>query len=92
MTIAIDYDDTFTADPVFWTVVITAAQQAGHSVVCITARRNTFENVHEVVNALPGGVAAHFSYDEPKADYAKRHGIVVDVWIDDTPGWIVGIT
>ena len=92
MTIAIDYDDTFTHDPTFWAGVIALAQQAGHTVVCITARRKTFDNVFELRQSLPNCVEAYFSYDEPKAAFAKRNGIAVDVWIDDSPGWIVGIT
>lgn len=92
MLIAIDYDDTFTADPKFWSAVIAAAVEHGHDVVCITARRKTFDNVHELLHALPTDVTAHFSYDEPKQDYARRNGLAVDVWIDDTPGWIVGVT
>lgn len=92
MNIAIDYDDTFTADPDLWHAFIQWATLRGHSVVCITARRKTLENQQELMRELPKGVDAHFSYDEPKADFAKRNGIAVDVWIDDSPGWIVGIT
>jgi hypothetical protein len=44
------------------------------------------------MKALPSYVETYFSYDEPKADYVKRNNIVVDVWIDDSPGWIVGVT
>ena len=92
LTIALDYDDTYTEDPAFWCAMIHAARKFGHTVVCITARRKTFENMKELRDTLPTDVEAHFSYDEPKAEYAKRNGIAVDVWIDDSPGWIVGIT
>jgi hypothetical protein len=92
MNIAIDYDDTFTADPDLWDSFIKWAMLRGHCVVCITARQKTLENQEELGQALPSGVVAHFSYDEPKSDYAKRNGIPVDVWIDDMPGWIVGVT
>lgn len=92
MTIALDYDDTFTRDPAFWTAVVDAGRKFGHKFVCITARRDTFDNRAELSNALPAGVDAYFSYDEPKSDFARRKGIVVDVWVDDLPGWIVGVT
>ena len=88
--IAIDYDDTFTADPDLWRTFIVAAISRGHSVVCITARRKTLENQQEIAREMPDEVDVHFSYDEPKAAYAKRNGVPVDVWIDDSPGWIVG--
>lgn len=92
LTIAIDYDDTFDAAALMWTEFVKTATRHGHKVVCITARRKTFDNQKELRDTLPEEVEAHFSYDEPKADYAKRHGIAVDIWIDDRPGWIVGIT
>lgn len=44
------------------------------------------------MKSLPEGIETYFSYDEPKADYIKRQNITVDIWIDDSPGWIVGIT
>jgi hypothetical protein len=92
LTIALDYDDTYTEDPAFWAAVVDVSRKFGHRFICVTARRKTFDNMKELRETLPHGVEAHFSYDEPKADYAKRHGIAVDIWIDDRPGWIVGVT
>jgi hypothetical protein len=90
LTIAIDYDDTYTADPVFWNRVIQLAKEHNHNMICVTARSH--ENRQELINSLPEGMTTYFSHDEPKADYIKRQNIVVDIWIDDSPGWIVGIT
>jgi hypothetical protein len=92
MIIALDYDDTFTLDPTFWTLFIESATKHGHKVICVTARRKILESQQELMKALPSYVETYFSYDEPKADYVKRNNIVVDVWIDDSPGWIVGVT
>ena len=92
LTIAIDYDDTYTADPPFWNKVIELAKDHGHNMICITARRNILEHRRELINSLPEGIETYFSYDEPKADFIKRQNIVVDIWIDDSPGWIVGVT
>lgn len=39
LTIAIDFDDTFTADVNAWTAVIQTLQSFGHRVVCVSARR-----------------------------------------------------
>lgn len=38
MLIALDYDGTYTADPVFWETFIVSARVHGHTVVCITMR------------------------------------------------------
>lgn len=92
LTIAIDYDDTYTADPSFWDKFIQLAVEHSHKVICITARRNILEHRQELMKSLPEGIEIYFSYDEPKADFIKRQNIVVDIWIDDSPGWIVGVT
>ena len=93
MTIAIDYDDTYTVDPDFWNEFIMSAQRRGHEVVVVTARPDNDETRCEMRGVFDiWEVAVYCSGDEPKAHYARRKGLAVDVWIDDLPGWIVGIT
>lgn len=84
-TIAIDFDDTFTADRELWAAFIRHAQCRGHHVVCISARRNTLEHRQHVAEALPPGVRVLLAYDCPKREYALQHGLAVDIWIDDCP-------
>ena len=85
LTIAIDYDDTFTADASMWRRVIAEMHKAGHRVVCVSARRNEIGHRQELTQALPDGVAVMLSYDTPKRMFAKDEGIDVDIWIDDMP-------
>lgn len=85
LTVSIDFDDTFTADPDTWTEVIRVLQRSGHVVICTSARRNDLDNRRELENSLPGGVCVLLSYDEPKRSYAKKQGYDVDIWIDDMP-------
>ena len=85
LTIAIDFDDTFTSDPATWSDVIEVLQHAGHRVVCVSARRDCIEHRQELMVALPNGVAVLLSYDTPKREFARRHGVNVDIWIDDMP-------
>ena len=93
MTIAIDYDDTYTVDPDFWNDVIMLAQRRGHEVVVVTARPDTEEMRCEMRGVFDmWEVVVYCSGDEPKADYARRKGLAVDVWVDDSPGWVVGVT
>lgn len=89
LTIAIDYDDTFTTSPTMWSDVIRYIQSKGHSVVCISARRNTLESRQELAAAMPKGVPVLLAYDEPKQKFALRNGYQVDIWIDDKPEAIV---
>lgn len=83
--IAIDFDDTFTADPTLWSTFIEAAQSRGHKVICITWRRRSFEMTRELEGALPKGVEIHSAYGMPKREYARQNNLSVDIWIDDTP-------
>lgn len=84
--IAIDFDETFTADPDLWKSFISQAIGRGHKVICVTARRDTYERRREVLEALPPEVPAYFAYDRPKRDYMhKVHGMWPDIWIDDVP-------
>lgn len=85
LTIAIDFDNTFTADPDLWSTFIASAQQHGHTVICVSARRNELSHRQELAFALPERVPILLSYGEPKRMYAAKQGYVVDIWIDDCP-------
>ncbi len=85
LTIAIDFDDTFTADVEAWTAAIKELQRHGHQVICVSARRNVIEHRQELSRSLPENVKVLLSYDMPKRAYAKKEGFTVDIWIDDKP-------
>jgi len=84
-TIAIDYDDTFSADPEMWILVIQTWKDYGYQVICVTARKPTFENRKELSDALPDDIPLLLAYDEPKRQFAEKQGFKVDIWVDDTP-------
>lgn len=87
MLLALDYDETYTRDPIFWDGVIALAIQRGHSVICATMRhehegreveRDLAAKVEKIV--YTGRKAKH------KAVYAA--GFMPSVWIDDSPHFI----
>jgi hypothetical protein len=82
--IGLDYDKTYTADPLFWRQVVALARQRGHEVVCVTARREP-PGSHEP--RLPE-MAVVCAGSEFKRHAAAKAGHHVDVWIDDMPGLI----
>ena len=92
MRIAIDFDDTFTADPELWAKFIADARERGHSVVMVTARRDTTEN-EEVIAEWTAKVGVEleviFTSLASKLATAERRGIKFDVWIDDDPKAVV---
>jgi HK97 family phage prohead protease len=92
LVISLDYDRTFTAAPGMWRSFVELANERGNSVVCISRREETEQNVEEIRSAFSGldikeivlcGSATQ------KRDAAANRGIAVDVWIDDYPEGIV---
>lgn len=75
MLIALDYDKTYTADPVLWNDFIQSAQDRGHVVKIVTMRRPD-----EVIIEPPVEVV----YTSRKA---KATIVNADIWIDDSPHW-----
>ena len=89
MIIAIDYDDTYTEDPVTWNKVIAVLLAAKHRVVCVTWRSNTDANKQTV--RIPGirWNEHFFTSHRAKRPFMEAAGIDVDVWIDDNPDAIL---
>jgi hypothetical protein len=86
--IAIDFDDTLTADAVLWIAFVGVAKALGHRVVCVTARRPTEENEEIIAEWMRDNrieLSVYFSALGSKVDFMARHGHKVDIWIDDDP-------
>lgn len=81
MIIALDYDGTYTADPALWDAFILAAKASGHTVLCVTMRHpsEAIEMPCEVV----------YTSRKAKVPFTARAGIRVNVWIDDSPHWLL---
>lgn len=86
LTIAIDYDDTYTADPMLWARFIGDANRSGHTVVCVTARREKPDFTREP--PLPADLPIVCAGQEWKKHAAAKAGFNVNIWIDDIPGLI----
>jgi len=88
MTISIDFDRTFSADPQMWGEFAKKAVADGNTVVMISRRPES--DREEVISSL-GDYAESFSQvllvggETLKADAADAAGINVDVWVDDSP-------
>lgn len=83
MLIALDYDKTFTADPLFWEQVVRLGEARGHSFVCVTGRKEPLAS-HERPVPMPIVLAG----SKWKRFAAEKAGYKVDVWIDDMPEMI----
>ena len=80
---ALDYDETFTDEPVLWEWFINKAKERGHSVTFVTSREDpTIQGWNDDIRADAKrlGIDIVFCFGEPKATKFKA-----DVWIDDSP-------
>lgn len=80
-SICVDFDETFTTDPVTWTKIIELLRAAGHTVFCISLRFPNFP-----ITGFPGDV--YYACGQHKWEFAEHNGIHVDIWIDDWPAII----
>ena len=88
LTIALDFDDTYTADQQLWDEFARLATSRNHRVIVVTARRNTVEN-RDVVRTTDG-LPVFFTGLKAKRWYLETTwNIRPDIWIDDQPDVIV---
>jgi hypothetical protein len=84
LIIALDYDGTYTADASLWEAFVELAINRGHEVHLVTMR---YKN--EPVSVTPLITAIHYTDRKAKRPYMQERGYNVQVWIDDTPEFII---
>lgn len=92
MTVSIDFDRTFAAEPELWGEFAEDAVESGNTVVMVSRRPDTPENQQAIRDAL-GKWAGYFSQvllvgEQMKDEAAKAAGVEVDVWVDDSPQFV----
>ncbi len=88
MNLSLDYDNTYTRDPVFWDAFISMAKLHGHRVYCVTMR--TPAEGEEVRRYLSHQVEQIiFTSRQNKHDVCFAYRVSIDVWIDDMPYFIL---
>jgi hypothetical protein len=87
MRIALDFDETITEDPHFWSEFVRLAKRHGHSVTIVTFRMSSHENSDIAGFAHEHDIAFICTGGKQKASCHQA-----DVWIDDMPAIIPHIT
>lgn len=83
MTIALDFDDTYTRDPLLWDQFIALAQHRGWQVICVTSRASAdTPGLQKLAEVLPAVICAGAT---PKRAAARAMGYMPDIWVDDCP-------
>lgn len=88
MKIALDYDATYTADPILWDAFVAHAKERGHDVKIVTARGDAsafYYNIDLRQDAEMLGVEVVYTSGLQKQDVYGA-----DIWIDDRPDAVVG--
>ena len=86
--IAIDFDETLTADAKLWRGFVDLCSAGEHRIVCVTARRDTDDNretISEWMQSHGLEMTVYFTGLGSKTDYMAKRGLKVDIWIDDDP-------
>lgn len=88
LNIGLDWDDTFTADPLTFARIIKVFQSAGHKVY-ITTARSPVSHTDECYDVLAShgitNVEVHGTSYTSKKRHMLKAGIDIDIWIDDHP-------
>jgi len=84
MIIALDFDDTYTVDPMLWTAFITKCNTRGHTVTFVTFRPDNGDNSDIEYEAECLNIDIVYT-----AGMQKQHCYTADVWIDDSPETVV---
>jgi hypothetical protein len=91
MNIGLDYDDTFTRDPIGWTIFVRNFVQRGHKVYIVTWRdEEEAKEVHMAMQYWGVECEGIYATDRKKKErFMYGKGIRIDVMIDDMPhAWV----
>lgn len=84
-TIALDFDGTYTADPLFWNQFIFDAQMRGHVVMIVTLRNAELDSGGMLDHFRGVDIPIIFCDGQSKRKVAEERGLKFDIWIDDMP-------
>jgi len=88
MIISLDYDQTFTEDPDRWLEFANSMRFGGHQIYGITMRYPD-ETAGMDRKYLDACDKIFFTCRKAKWYFMADKGIKIDVWIDDSPHWIM---
>ena len=93
LTVSIDFDGTFAADPAMWTEFVKSCREAGNNVLMITRREDTPENREHVSRVLGEAeplldTVIFAGLGKAKKQAAEEAGVSVDIWVDDVPSTV----
>ena len=90
MKIALDYDNTYTLEPVFWLAFVMTAEMFGHEVRIVTIRDERYDRT-EPLAQLERSLPVIYTRGVAKKWFLTHfgEGFTPDIWIDDKPETIL---
>ena len=85
LIISLDYDYTYTEDPILWNTFLSVAKDRGHQVYVVTMRYPEEPIDDEVARFVDGVI---YTSRKAKKAYVALKDIHIDIWIDDNPLWL----
>ena len=84
MRIALDFDETYTEDPILWASFVNKCKTRGHAITFVTFRPDNSDNSDIEYEAQCLNIGIVYT-----SGRQKQHCFNADVWIDDSPETIV---
>lgn len=90
MIIALDFDQTYTLDPLAWDDFINLMYDCDHVVKIVTVRHDYWD-AHPLLDRLDEelGIQVIYTDGRAKKEFISELGLKIDVWIDDRPETIM---
>lgn len=87
LKIALDFDATYTADTAMWDRFIKDALSRKHDIRIVTFRHSTMTD--PMLDRLGQRIPVIYTEAQQKRRFCNAMQWFVDIWIDDTPEFIV---
>jgi hypothetical protein len=91
LTFALDYHKTYSADPKFWNVFIQLVWLRKDKVYCVSHSTDPDEidELYKSIGKIIGKDNVILTNGAAKKPYCDKHGIDIDIWIDNNPIHII---
>ena len=91
LTFALDYHNTYSADPKFWNVFIELVYLRKDKLLCVShsTDQDEIDELYKSIGKIIGKDNVILTDGAAKKPYCDEHGIDIDVWIDNNPEHII---
>ena len=91
LCVALDYHNTYSADPKFWDTFIYMCWMRKWDVYCVshTTDDKEKEDLFDSIGKVIGKKNVILTEGQAKQPYCEKHNIDIDIWIDNNPLHII---